>query len=174
MLRAVTEARYGYRLCDHNPFPTVLTAITLEQPLASYGYTSGNPNAPIFGGNTVAQNGGNPARRAKHLNPLSEPAQLDCLGDAIRSGPQLAQGRRYICCLKSSAGLRILPRCEIFLTVRLRMRCGAGGAMRTTAMIETVTAIFGLLSASIFLAHALEGYRSRPSSVRLPRRFRNI
>jgi autotransporter-associated beta strand protein len=38
-------------------------AITLEQtqPLASYGYTSSNPNAPIFGSSTVAQNGGNPA-----------------------------------------------------------------------------------------------------------------
>jgi autotransporter-associated beta strand protein len=38
-------------------------AITLEQthPLASYGYTSSNPSAPIFGSSTVAQNGGNPA-----------------------------------------------------------------------------------------------------------------
>ena len=38
-------------------------AITLEetQPLASYGYTSSNPNAPIFGSSTAAQNGGNPA-----------------------------------------------------------------------------------------------------------------
>jgi autotransporter-associated beta strand protein len=38
-------------------------AITLEQtqPLASYGYTSSNPTAPIFGSSTVAQNGGNPA-----------------------------------------------------------------------------------------------------------------
>jgi len=38
-------------------------AITLEQtqPLASYGYTSSNPNAPIFGSSTPAQNGGNPA-----------------------------------------------------------------------------------------------------------------
>src|SRR3984957_17667629 len=38
-------------------------AITLEetQPLASYGYTSNNPNAPIFGSSTAAQNGGNPA-----------------------------------------------------------------------------------------------------------------
>jgi autotransporter-associated beta strand protein len=31
------------------------------QPLASYGYTSSNPNAPIFGSSTAAQNGGNPA-----------------------------------------------------------------------------------------------------------------
>jgi autotransporter-associated beta strand protein len=38
-------------------------AITLEetQPLASYGYTSNNPNAPIFGSSAAAQNGGNPA-----------------------------------------------------------------------------------------------------------------
>jgi autotransporter-associated beta strand protein len=38
-------------------------AITLEetQPLASYGYTSSNSNAPIFGSSTVAKNGGNPA-----------------------------------------------------------------------------------------------------------------
>jgi hypothetical protein len=28
-------------------------------------------------------------------------------------------------------------------------------------MIEAVTAFFGLISAGIFLAHALEGYRSR-------------
>ncbi len=38
-------------------------AITLEQtqPLASYGYTSSNPNMPIFGTSTPAQQGGNPA-----------------------------------------------------------------------------------------------------------------
>jgi hypothetical protein len=38
-------------------------AITLyeTQPMASYGYTSSNPDAPIFGSSTVAQNGGNPA-----------------------------------------------------------------------------------------------------------------
>jgi hypothetical protein len=38
-------------------------ALTLyeTQPLASYGYTSSNENAPIFGSSTAAQNGGNPA-----------------------------------------------------------------------------------------------------------------
>jgi hypothetical protein len=38
-------------------------AITLAQtpPLASYGYTSSNPNAPIFGSSTVAQQAGNKA-----------------------------------------------------------------------------------------------------------------
>jgi hypothetical protein len=40
-------------------------------------------------------------------------------------------------------------------------------------MIETVTAIFGLLSGSIFLAHAFEAYRC--SSIRLPtKRFGNL
>jgi hypothetical protein len=40
-------------------------------------------------------------------------------------------------------------------------------------MIETVTAIFGLLSASIFLAHTFEAYRC--GSIRVPiRRFRNL
>jgi hypothetical protein len=38
-------------------------AITLYQtpPIASYGFTSNNPNAPIFGSSTVAQQGGNKA-----------------------------------------------------------------------------------------------------------------
>jgi hypothetical protein len=38
-------------------------SITLyeTQPLASYGYTSSNPDAPIFGSSTAAQNNGNPA-----------------------------------------------------------------------------------------------------------------
>jgi len=38
-------------------------AITLyqTQPLASYGFTGSNPDAPIFGSSTAAQNGGNPA-----------------------------------------------------------------------------------------------------------------
>lgn len=35
------------------------------------------------------------------------------------------------------------------------------GRKRTFAMIETVTAVMGLVSAGIFLAHAFEGYRYR-------------
>ena len=38
---------------------------------------------------------------------------------------------------------------------------GAAGAQRKLAMIETVTAVMGLVSAGIFLAHAFEGFRSR-------------
>jgi hypothetical protein len=39
--------------------------------------------------------------------------------------------------------------------------CALAGAQRKFAMIETVTAVMGLVSAGIFLAHAFEGYRSR-------------
>jgi hypothetical protein len=46
------------------------------------------------------------------------------------------------------------------------------GLPRTVAMIETVTALFGFISASIFLAHAYEGYRSRP--VLQKERFRKL
>jgi hypothetical protein len=35
------------------------------------------------------------------------------------------------------------------------------GAKRTFEMIETVTALMGLVGAGIFLAHAFEGIRSR-------------
>lgn len=35
------------------------------------------------------------------------------------------------------------------------------GGIRTTTMIETVTALFGFLSAGILAAHAYDGYRAR-------------
>jgi len=46
------------------------------------------------------------------------------------------------------------------LTVRGRMTLREIAGSRTTTMFETVTAIFGFLSAGIFLAHAIDGYRS--------------
>jgi hypothetical protein len=50
------------------------------------------------------------------------------------------------------------------LTVRagLPFRRIKAGHLRRIAMIETVTALFGVMSAGIFLAHAVEGYRTRP------------
>jgi|EndMetStandDraft_8_1072994.scaffolds.fasta_scaffold602498_1 hypothetical protein len=33
--------------------------------------------------------------------------------------------------------------------------------IRTTTMIDTVTALFGVLSASILVAHAYDGFRAR-------------
>jgi hypothetical protein len=52
-------------------------AITLyeTQPLASYGYTSSNPDAPIFGSSTAAQNGGNPAY-APYVGAVDPIAQM--------------------------------------------------------------------------------------------------
>jgi hypothetical protein len=47
------------------------------------------------------------------------------------------------------------------LTVRGSMSFCPGRGARIFAMIETVTALLGLVSAGIFLAHAFEGYRSR-------------
>jgi hypothetical protein len=35
----------------------------------------------------------------------------------------------------------------------------AGGAARILAMLETLTAVMGLIGAGIFLAHAFEGVR---------------
>jgi hypothetical protein len=37
------------------------------------------------------------------------------------------------------------------------------GLPRGVAMIDTITVLFGLFSAGIFLAHAFDGYRSRAS-----------
>jgi hypothetical protein len=52
-------------------------AITLyeTQPMASYGYTSSNPDAPIFGSSTVAQNGGSPAF-APYVGAIDPIAQM--------------------------------------------------------------------------------------------------
>jgi hypothetical protein len=64
-------------------------------------------------------------------------------------------------------------RSEILLTVRPRPSfLSRTGALRTIAMIEMVTVFFGFISASIFIAHAYEGYRSRPVLQR--ERFRKL
>jgi len=56
--------------------------------------------------------------------------------------------------------LRRRPR-NLFDCATARSFCGWQGRKGTFAMIETVTAVMGLVSAGIFLAHAFEGYRSR-------------
>jgi hypothetical protein len=75
--------------------------------------------------------------------------------------------------------LQIISRIQFSRPVRNPFDCAASpvvsvlqGALRTIAMIETVTAFFGFISASIFLAHAYEGYRSRP--VLQKERFRKL
>ena len=66
---------------------TPYAAITLAQtpPIASYGYTSSNPNAPIFGSSTVAQQGGNKAYApyVGDANPIS--AMASDLHDAYET-----------------------------------------------------------------------------------------
>jgi hypothetical protein len=66
------------------------------------------------------------------------------------------------CCSKSSVRFRFSARREIVLTVRGDTSfCSIRGRLRTTAMIDTVTMVLALMSGSIFLAHALDGLRSR-------------
>lgn len=64
--------------------------------------------------------------------------------------------------INHQSGSESSPAEENFLTVRPRMPFQyRRGTKDGFAMIETVTAFFGLISASIFLAHAFDGYRSR-------------
>ena len=56
----------------------------------------------------------------------------------------------------------VTPLTEILLTVQGRTRfLGCKGGIWNLTMIETVSALMGLVSAAIFLAHAFEGYRTR-------------
>jgi len=54
--------------------------------------------------------------------------------------------------------IRESPR--ILLTVRRGIALCSTHDARTFAMIETVTALLGLMSVGIFLAHSFEGFRS--------------
>jgi hypothetical protein len=67
-----------------------------------------------------------------------------------------------LCCGKSSLGpdIRVRP-LNLFDCAARWPFGGLQGRKGNFAMIETVTAVMGLVSAVIFLAHALEGYRSR-------------
>jgi hypothetical protein len=48
------------------------------------------------------------------------------------------------------------------LTVQRRVPLGSSaGHFGIVAMLEAVTAFFGIMSAGIFIAHAVDGYRSR-------------
>jgi hypothetical protein len=79
-------------------------------------------------------------------------------------GPRLPALSRFqtTCCIKSSVGADLQFRqMNLFDCASLQSFCARAGAHRKFAMIETVTAVMGLVSAGIFLAHAFEGYRSR-------------
>jgi hypothetical protein len=67
-----------------------------------------------------------------------------------------------ICCTKSSVSADFESAHGIFLTVRGRPSFGdPRGAKGIFAMFEAVTAVLGLVSVGVFLAHAFEGVRSR-------------
>lgn len=77
------------------------------------------------------------------------------------------------CCIESSiTGPNVCSDADSFDCATAMPSLGPRGVWKMT-MIETVTGIFGLLSASIFVAHAYEAYRG--GSIRVPsRRFRNL
>jgi hypothetical protein len=79
------------------------------------------------------------------------------MGRAVGGESMVAQ----ICCTKASVRSDFRSGRGIPLTVRDGMSFSPGGAQWIFAMIETVTAFLGLISAGIFLAHAFDGFRSR-------------
>jgi hypothetical protein len=82
-------------------------------------------------------------------------------GVSLRTGAPFAR-QPHACCTKSS-----LPR-QKFGPHRNTFDCARPRAVRSgrwvlgsVVMFEAVTAFFGVMSAGIFIAHAVDGYRSR-------------
>lgn len=66
------------------------------------------------------------------------------------------------CCTKSSLPRqKFEPHRNPFDCVSPRAVRSGGWALGSVAMLEAVTALFGIMSAGIFIAHAVDGYRSR-------------
>jgi hypothetical protein len=65
------------------------------------------------------------------------------------------------CCLKSSLTFESRSAREILLTVQGRKAFGLIAGSGIDTMFEAVAAFFGVMSAGIFIAHAVDGYRSR-------------
>jgi hypothetical protein len=68
---------------------------------------------------------------------------------------------RRACCSKSSLTFESLTALGILLTVQGRKAFGPIAGSGIDTMFEAVTAFFGVMSAGIFIAHAVDGYRSR-------------
>src|ERR1700749_3774570 len=62
------------------------------------------------------------------------------------------------CCTKSSLTFEIQTMHGILWTVRACKAFGAIAGSGIKAMLEVVTAFFGVMSAGIFIAHAVDGY----------------
>jgi hypothetical protein len=75
--------------------------------------------------------------------------------------PVIYGASRGACCTKSSLTFEFRSLHGILWTVRACKAFGsiAGSGIKT--MLEVVTAFFGVMSAGIFIAHAVDGYRSR-------------
>ena len=98
-----------------------------------------------------------PEHRLRHLRGDADSRQL---ANTIGIRGMCRFGTR--CCSKSS-----LPR-QKFGPYRNPFDCATPRAVRSgrwalglVAMLEAVTALFGIMSAGIFIAHAVDGYRSR-------------
>src|SRR3981189_671138 len=84
-------------------------------------------------------------------------------GDRSGCNSLLPRLPRY-CCTKSSVDPDLQsPPWNSFDCATRQSFCHSRGQW-IVAMIETVTALLGLVSAGIFLAHAFEGFRSRARS----------
>ena len=119
----------------------------------------------------VPRPAGRKNRRRFYMSPRTPPLRNECLvminggltdaaGDRSGCNSLLPRLPRY-CCTKSSVGPDLQsPPWNSFDCATRQSFCPSRG-QRIVAMIETVTALLGLVSAGIFLAHAFEGFRSR-------------
>jgi hypothetical protein len=82
------------------------------------------------------------------------------VNQSLPTRPFTGQGS-VSCCSKSSLTFEIPTSRGILLTVRGRKAFGPTAGSRIETMFEAITAFFGVMSAGIFIAHAVDGYRSR-------------
>jgi hypothetical protein len=109
------------------------------------------------------EHGGNGVRPVM-VNQSLPLQPLMALGTALIYGSKLPDLSRVQtnCCIKSSVGADLRFRqMNLFDCASLQSFSARAGANRKFVMIGTVTAVMGLVSAAIFLAHAFEGYRYR-------------
>ena len=87
-------------------------------------------------------------------------AAITIIGDHDRH-PQCAASAKGVAQNHHCPG-KSLSSTEIPLTVHARVPLGPdAGPLGSVAMFEAVAAFFGVMSAGIFIAHAVDGYRSR-------------
>jgi len=75
--------------------------------------------------------------------------------------PRSTEASHETCCTKSPLTVEVRSMHGILWTVRACKAFGAIAGSGIKTMLEVVTAFFGVMSAGIFIAHAVDGYRSR-------------